>query len=224
MRATTMAAMGLFMAAPFLAPLASPLDAQETNPTHAHLGHVADGWRDTPEGMGFLPTAVAEARVAAQHAGFAARDLENLDGMKRHADHVLHAVDTERMAEGPGHGYGVKRAAEGVIAHLGMAMDHQETTGNIRTHGNHVVTSTRNTLERVERIAALVERIQAAGTAAEAAPLVQELDLLATQLIEGEDLDGNGQVSWQEGEGGLAQAEQHMELLLRGEGLREGPR
>lgn len=222
MRATTMAALGLIMTLPFLVPLASPLDAQQTNPTYPHLGHVADGWRDTPEGMGFLPTAVAEARVAAQHAEFAARDLENLDGMKRHADHVLHAVDTERMAEGPGLGYGVRRAAEGVITHLGMAMDHEETTGNIRTHGNHVVTSTRNTLERVEQIASLIERIQATGTAAEAAPLVQELNLVAARLIEGEDLDGNGQVSWQEGEGGLAQAEQHMELLLRGEGLREG--
>ncbi len=219
MRTMVLAATALLVSAPML----GSLSAQETNPTYPHLGHVADGWRDTPDGMGFLPTALAEARIAAQHAEFAARDLEDLTSMKRHADHVLNAVDTERLAQGPGLGYGVKRAAEGVITHLGMAMDHEATTGNIRTHGNHVVTSTRNTLERVERVAGLVERIRAAETAAQAAPLVQELELVATQLIEGEDLTGNGQVSWQEGEGGLAQAEQHMELLLRGEGLREGP-
>lgn len=220
MRAMTMAAAGVFAAGS----LFGSLSAQETNPTHAHLGHVAEEWRDTPDGKGFLPTAVAEAEVAAQHATFAARDLDDLEGMKRHAEHVLHAVDAERAHHGPGHGYGVKRAAEGLITHLQMAMEHEESTGNIRTHGMHVVTSTRNTLDRVERIAALVEEIQAAGTAAEAAPLVQELQQVSEQLLAGEDAAGDGQVSWQEGEGGLAQAEQHMELLLRGEGLREGER
>jgi hypothetical protein len=45
---------------------------------------------------------------------------------------------------------------------------------------------------------------------------------VTAQLISGEDADGDGQVSWREGEGGLEQAEQHMGFLLRGEGLREG--
>jgi hypothetical protein len=215
MRSLALALTGLLVAV-------GPVLAQDANPVHAHLGHVAEGWRDTPDGKGFLPTAVAEAEVAAQHARLAAQDLENLDGMKRHSLHVLHAVDPSLAEAGPGHGYGVRRAAEGVIAHLGMAMDHEQTTGNVRTHGSHILTSVRNTLDRVDRIVALVERVQAAETAAAAAPVIQELETVTAQLISGEDADGDGQVSWREGEGGLEQAEQHMGFLLRGEGLREG--
>jgi len=202
-------------------PILSELHAQEApHPTHAHLGHVAEGWRDTPDGMGFLPTALAEAAIAAQHAAFAARNLEDLDNIQRHSAHVLHAIDPSRIAEGPGRGYGLQRAAEGVLAHLGMAMDHPEATTNLHNHGHHVVTSTENTLLRVARIRELTDAISAAGSASDAAPWVQELREVAEQLVTGVDRDGDGQVSWREGEGGLAQAEQHMEFLLRGEGLR----
>ena len=38
-------------------------------------------------------TAMAEARVAVQHAGLAARNPANLDAMKLHAGHVINAVD-----------------------------------------------------------------------------------------------------------------------------------
>ena len=42
------------------------------NVAHAHIGHVMTKWSDTPKQWGFLPTALMEAKIAAQHAGFAA--------------------------------------------------------------------------------------------------------------------------------------------------------
>jgi len=39
-----------------------PAMAQES-PAHAHMGHVADGFGNTPDGEGLLPTAIAEAEV-----------------------------------------------------------------------------------------------------------------------------------------------------------------
>ena len=45
---------------------------------HAHIGHVASGWTDTPKGMGLLPTALAEAKIAAYHAGVALTKPGNL--------------------------------------------------------------------------------------------------------------------------------------------------
>ena len=71
--------------------------AAQANPAHNHIGHVADGFRGTPDGVGLLDAAIAEAGVAAQHAGFAARDPSNLESMKRHMAHVLHALNPEEV-------------------------------------------------------------------------------------------------------------------------------
>ena len=51
------------------------------------------------------------------------------------------------------------------------------------------------------------------------APLVERMNELAGQLREGVDANGDGQITWEEGEGGLAQAEQHMGFMQQGEGL-----
>ena len=84
---------------------------------HAHMGHTADGWGDTPEGAGLLPTAVVEAGIAAQHAALAA-GAGDLAGMKRHIAHVLNAIDPTVEASGPGKGYGVVKAAKGAATHI----------------------------------------------------------------------------------------------------------
>ena len=54
----------------------------ETNMAHVHIGHVMTGWKDTPDNGGLLPTAIAEANVAAQHAGFAVSKPADLAWMK----------------------------------------------------------------------------------------------------------------------------------------------
>ena len=77
-------------------------------PMGAHIGHVLTSFADTPDKVGLLAIAKTEAGIAAQHAGFAARTPTNLESMKRHAAHVLHAIDPTLEAMGPGKGYGVK--------------------------------------------------------------------------------------------------------------------
>ena len=195
------------------------LVAEQGNAAHSHIGHVADGWRDTPDGQGFLPTALAEARIAARHAGLAARDSEDLDSMKRHTGHVLNAVDPTAMENGPGLGYGVKQAAEGAVRHIELAAASDGASQAVTTHATHVATSARNTVARAEEVASLAAQIMAATSAARTAPLVAQLNTLAEQLVAGHDANGDGRVGWQEGEGGLAQAEQHLGLMKKAEGL-----
>jgi hypothetical protein len=65
----------------------------------------------------------------------------------------------------------------------------------------------------------IAEDIQKAEDAADAAALLDELTRLTDAILNGVDADGDGRIGWQEGEGGLAQAAQHMELLKRSEGL-----
>src|SRR6478735_4353417 len=94
--------------------------AAPANPAHTHIGHVMTTWKDTPNMMGFLPAAVADAKVAAAHAALAAKSPDNLDAMKMHAGHVLNALDPTVVAKGPGSGYGVKKAAAGALQHVGL--------------------------------------------------------------------------------------------------------
>src|SRR5688572_24192619 len=83
---------GAALAAQQAAPAAQQA-APAANPAHNHIGHVMTSWKDTPNMQGFLPAAVADAKVAATHAGLAAKSPDNLDSMKLHAGHVLNALD-----------------------------------------------------------------------------------------------------------------------------------
>ena len=49
--------------------------------------------------------------------------------------------------------------------------------------------------------------------------LVDELTYLTEQIAAGVDANNDGQVGWQTGEGGLRQAQTHMRLMMKGEGL-----
>ncbi len=192
--------------------------AAQDNPAQTHMGHVLDGFRGTPDGQGLLPTAAAEAAIAATHAGLATRDLSSLDAMKRHAGHVLNALDPSAAESGPGLGYGVRVAATRVARHIELAARSEGASQNVKTHATHVAMSANNTVARVDRMIELVEAIQGSDSAEAAAESVQELNTLADALTAGIDTDDDGQVGWQEGEGGLDTAEMHMGLMQRGEG------
>lgn len=49
--------------------------------------------------------------------------------------------------------------------------------------------------------------------------LVARLEALTAAVLNGADLDGDGRVEWSGGEGGLAQATTHLDLLIRAEGI-----
>jgi hypothetical protein len=202
---------------------AVPVHAQESaasgestaddSPAAAHMRHVADAFRGTPDRQGALPTAVAEAAVAAQHAALAARDRTNLDAMQRHAGHVLHALDPTLVEEGPGAGYGARKAADVASRHIALAGISEGATDLIRTHAEHVSTAAANATAWADEAIDLATRIREAETAEAAAELLDELVVRTGAMVDGTDADGDGRIGWQEGEGGLAQATTHMALM-----------
>lgn len=202
-----------------LAVVASGSAVSAQNPVHAHIGHAADAFRGTPDGMGLLPTAVAEAEIAHQHATLAGRDPSSLEGMQRHMAHVLHALDPSKVEGGPGLGYGVVAGAEGAARHTELAAASEGASDAVKTHANHVATAARSAAMHAAQAIELAEGIQAAEGASEAAELLAELTALTDAILNGVDADGNGRVGWQEGEGGLAQASTHMGLIKQAEGL-----
>jgi hypothetical protein len=201
--------------APPQAASSSPVANLPAGAAGTHIGHVLNAFGDTPDRMGLLPVAVAEARIAAQHAALAGRAPTNLDAMKLHAGHVIHAVDPTVVAMGPGRGYGVKRAALGVASHIELAARADGAPAGVVTHSVHVATSARNTMQRADSLVAIAQRIRASTSASEAADLVSQMASLADQLIAGVDANADGRITWAEKEGGLQHAQEHMDLMLR---------
>jgi hypothetical protein len=177
-----------------------------------HIGHVLDGFNGTPMNMGLLPTAMAEARVAAQHAGLAAK-ATTLAMVQTHAGHVINAIDPTIVAQGPGAGYGVKKAAQGVAQHAGLAANAAEANAMVKTHSTHVSTAANNVVAMADEIVAIAQKIRASTSLEEAQKLAAEMQTKAEQLTTGVDANNNGQITWDKPEGGLNQAQQHMGFM-----------
>jgi hypothetical protein len=179
----------------------------EAIPAHLHLGHVMTNWRDTPGTRGFLPVAADEARVAALHADLAAKGA-SLEDVKAHAAHVLNALDPAVEPNGPGAGYGVKKATAGAVQHLGLALTVDGASANLATVGPAVVSSLSNVLQWVDQAIALAQRIRAATDAADATSAAADLAALTRRITAD----------------GLQQAAASMNRILKAEGLLGMPR
>ena len=189
---------------------------------HAHILQVVNPQAASVAELGYLRQALGEAGTAAEYASFAAGGQQrpgDLQAMKTHAGNVLHALDPTRMESGPGLGFGLLEASRKTIAQVRMAADASDASDNVRTHSRHVVSCMRNTLARALGMLEITERILATESAEEADRLSDALDALAFQLRNGVDANGDGRITWREGEGGLYVAQEHMQLLLKGEGI-----
>lgn len=183
-----------------------------------HIGHVVNGHTETPALAGMLPAAVAEARIAIQHATLATRQPTNLDYMKTHSAHVVHALDPKLVPPGaagmPGLGYGVKKAADGCASHIELAAAAEGVTPAVTVHAKHIAMACRNTIARADQLIALAAKVVAATNAAEAAAIVSQIASLADQLIAGADGNSDGRITWEQNEGGLQVADEHVKLML----------
>jgi len=187
---------------------------------YTHLGHVAVSFGSTPTGMGLLPTAIAEAETAEQHARLAAADSVSLVTWRLHAGHALYALDPAIVSgTGPGLGYGVRQATIEAISHMELALARDSVTENVAIHGPRIYTALQSALRHADEAVSLAEDILAAPSVQAARPLVRRLEAACDAVLWGRDANRDGIIGWEEGEGGLAQAKYHMTLLRRAEGL-----
>ncbi len=199
--------------------LAVTVQAAAVPVSHAHIGHVMTQWGDTPEQVGFMTTAIGEAKIALQHASAAAKKPADLPWMQMHVAHVLHAIDPETMSAGPGMGYGVVKAATGVAKHIKAAAASADASGAVKAHAVHIAASAENVVGWSKQILRLGDAVMSADDAATAADLVQQIVVLAQQLQDGVDANGDGAVTWHVGEGGLNESQKHANILSKSEGL-----
>lgn len=190
----------------------SPMTMAQT-----HMSHVGENWADTPDNMGLLPTAIAEAEIAIFHAGLAAQKLDDLGWMQTHANHVLHAIDASAVAGGPGLGYGVLAGAAGSVKHIEFAAGSDDASDNIKTHAIHVATAAGNVVATVAAIKANIATILAVTDVAIAAEATQANLILTADLLDGADANGDNMVDWTDG--GLNEASKHLGIMAAGESM-----
>ena len=206
------------------------------NPVHAHIGHVMTSWKDTPGMKGFLPTAIEDANVVVEQMERA--DLEGrINDFILYGGYVLSALDPGQDTEAllktayarlpttyltieiPGSGYGVKRAVADALQHVHLAAKSEGASDNVKTHATHVVASLENVAKWTDAAIAMARKLLVAKDVGDGQPLVDELVGLAGQISTGHDANNDAQIGWQTGEGGLRQAQVHMRLMMKGEGL-----
>ncbi len=204
--------------------------------SHVHIGHIMTSWTDTPAMKGFLPTAIADAQVAMEEVERA--DLEGrINDFWLYGGYVLNALDpgTETSAllktayarlptnyikiEIPGSGYGIKRAVAGALQHAQLAAKSGDASDNVKTHAVHVIASLENVAKWTDEAIATVRKLLEAKDVGGGQVLLDELTAQIGRIAIGFDANGDGQTGWQTGEGGLRQANTHMRLMMKGEGL-----
>ena len=206
---------GTFVVAPAM--LAGP--PQQTGEAATHFGHVATGFGGAPAGRGLVVTAAMEVNTAMMYANFAAGSPASLEAMQGHVRNVLHALAPEAGGKGAGLGFGVRRAGEAVAAHIELAVKAQGSSETLRKLGPTVAQAARALAARAQAMAGLANRVLAAKTAAEAAPLVVELREHALQLDLGRDADGSGRIELNAVEPGMNQLEAQVYSILEGDKL-----
>jgi hypothetical protein len=229
-RGTTMALAGAVLS------VAAGSAQTPPNPSHVHIGHVMLIWKDTPGTKGFLPIAIADTQIAMEQVERA--DLEGrINDFWLYGGYVLNALDpgpetdallktayarlptTYVKIEVPGSGYGIKRAIAGALQHVHLAVKSDGASENVRTHGAHVVASLENVAKWTDEAVATARKLLDAKDVGGGQVLVDELTAQIGQIAIGVDANGDGQTGWQTGEGGLRQANTHMRLMMKGEGL-----
>ncbi len=185
---------------------------------------------------GFLPTAVADAQVALEQVERA--DLEGrINDFWLYGGYVLNALDpgpdtnallktayarlptTYVKIDVPGTGYGIKRAVAGALQHVQLAAKSDGASENVKTHAAHVTASLENVAKWTDEAIATTRKLLEAKDVGGGQVLIDELTAQIGQIAIGVDANGDGQTGWQTGEGGLRQANTHMRLMMKGEGL-----
>ncbi len=146
---------------------------------HVHLGHTLDGWSEAPGQRGLLATAEVEARIATEHAGYAVDGAANISVLKAHVGHVLHAVDPTAMADGPGLGFGLHRAATEAAKHLRFAAESRDASDNLRAAVPSLAAQGDDIAARGAVIVVLARQVLASRFADEAVALTLEISSLS---------------------------------------------
>ena len=144
----------LIMVGVSILPATGAAAQDDAQASHVHIRHVSDNWDAAPSRVGLMILARMEAEIASAHAELAATNSD-LESIRRHVRHIMHAVDPTSEERGPGRGYGLIQASTDGITHIGLATESEGVSDNVRLHATHITASMENVLSRAREIIVL---------------------------------------------------------------------
>lgn len=185
--------------------------------SHAHVGHALTAWPDTPDQQGLFVVAEKESTTALLQAQ-AARLEPRAVVARTYLLGVIHALDPQRQATGPGMGYGGIRALTGAAHHFGFAGASDDASRNIVRGSEAFVKQAAVVIENL-KLAVDVATLVRQSSDAEIPGLTEEIETILDRSVNGADVDGNGSIGNTSEEIGLEQMRQQLSAML----LRENP-
>lgn len=166
--------------------LAACVSVQLPSIAHVHVGHAVTAWPDTPGKKGLFEIAQQEAKIVAEHAGYAVAGARDMKEVKLHLGHVLHALNPALEKQGPGLGYGLMKSLDSSADHLGFAAEVKDVSANLKA-GLPTVIAALKPLRQEAQVLAILSRDarqskDLAQVVAYAEEVRQRADKLASQL------------------------------------------
>jgi hypothetical protein len=163
-------------------------------PAEPHLHRVLVSDSDVPARQGLLFMAMQDAEVALQSAVYAVAADEPAEAKAR-INNMLHAIDpsfagTPTVTSSgissfwPGTGFGLRRSVEGIGEQARAIGSRPGASEQVVAQAGQVVACTEETLGRIDRVVVLGQQALAAGSAAEMAPLLTQIDDLTRVMME----------------------------------------
>lgn len=180
----------------------------------------------TPNSKGYGIGLQTEAKILADHAGFAqgSATAGDLTAVKRHTEHVLNTLygtsdprygdqDNDGIATNPGDGYGLLVYRQQLLASVQAAAATGDATTNIQTRAGQVAVALDNIGDGssgddgwATLLIEKAEAILAASSTGEAQTLTTQMAGMASRIYRGEELNDNGEIEPVPGEGGAQTA------------------
>jgi hypothetical protein len=178
-----------------------------------NLRRVLVSDRSVPARQGLLYMAMQDAEVALQSAVFAVAADEPAEAKAR-ISNMLHAIDPSFpgtptvtssgiTAFWPGTGFGLRRSVEAIAEEARAIGSRPGAPEQIVVQAGQVTGCAEETLGRIDRVVSLGQQALAAGSAAEMAPLLTEVDDLTRIMMEAPAAEAAGACSLEDAKGYL---------------------
>lgn len=206
--------MARLMAAATLAALAVlPVPAMTATPVHDHLAAVMGAAPDTPGNRGYLDVARGEAAIAIGRLEEALQ-RSTLTEVQAGVRAALHAVAPDHAAEGPGLGFGLLAAVDGAAERIAQAARDPAATEPVAGASMPALAAAQTMRQRLRDAVVLAEHAIAADNLFTAKRLARAMRREVQAAVAGEDLDGNGEIVWEQGEAGLPQLLAQSDVMV----------
>ena len=195
---------------------------------YSHVRHLLSTFSSTPAQTAFIRGLKKDATLVDSLSKDMLSALEAEDGvtMRLKAEQMLNIIlgnqspdykdwNGNGNIDDPGDGYGLllngnnNGYIQGTFSHANLALTSSDATENMLTHGEHVMIATTNVSEWTPQLRDQLFVVLEATSLTDAEDPVRQAVVLANQILNGLDVNGNENIEAVPGEGGAMTAYDH---------------